>query len=524
VLDLCLPWVPWHFSFPDPDDFPSGPSAGWCPDEAVVGSLDLKTVLHWFRRDLRISDNSALHAAWTGSDRLIPVFCWDDALLKAPDVGPARVAFLLRSLESLARNLEAMGHRLIVRHGRPEAELVRLCQETGASAVYANRDYEPYSRERDRRVTQALGTIAVPFHGLKDSVIHEDREVLTKAGGVFTVFTPYSRAWKAIPASKPLPRIGSAKSPLPAALASLPLPSGPETLGHPLGQDLFPAGERAARQALDAFVEQRVFGYDTSRNFPADDTGTSKLSPHLRFGTVNIRTVLDRLEAARREGRTAAQLKGADVWLSELIWRDFYIQILANHPRVVGGAFRPEYDRIQWQGTDAHFEAWCAGQTGYPIVDAAMRCLAATGWMHNRLRMIVAMFLTKDLLVSWQRGERFFMRMLVDGDLAANNGGWQWSAGCGTDAAPYFRIFNPITQGQKFDPDGTFVKRWVPELRDAATDRVHTPWESPLLLGRSRYPTRIVEHDVQRKRCLEMYQAVKGKGNAETGPEANETL
>jgi len=487
---------------------PGGLSSG----RAVVRWPSLKTVIHWFRRDLRISDNTALHAAWKGSERLVPFFCWDDAVLAAPDTGPAQVAFLLRSLESLAGNLAALGHRLIVRRGKPDAELLRLCRETGASAVYTNRDYEPYSRDLDRRATLALGSVAVAFHALKDAVVHEDRDVLTKAGGVFTVFTPYSKAWKALPASGPLPKIGAAKLAVPAQVVSLPLPEDSAALGHPLRQELFPAGERAARRVLDAFVEERVFGYAMVRNHPADDTGTSRLSPHLRFGTVNIRTVLDRLAAARAGAVNAGQVHGAEVWLSELVWREFYMQILSNHPHVAAGAFRPEYGRLEWTGKDEWFEAWCVGQTGYPVVDAAMRCLNATGWMHNRLRMIVAMFLTKDLLVSWQRGERYFMRMLVDGDLAANNGGWQWSTGCGTDAAPYFRIFNPVTQGEKFDPDGVFVKRWIPELRDAPKDLVHRPWESPLLLGRSRYPARIVEHDVQRKLCLAMFKAVKGDG------------
>ncbi len=482
----------------------------------------MKTVVHWFRRDLRISDNTALHAAWSGSDRLVPFFCWDDAILKAPDVGPARVAFLLRSLESLARNLETLGHRLIVRHGRPEEELVRLCRETGAKEVHTNRDYEPYARDRDLRVRGALEGEGVSLKSHRDSVIREERDLLSKTGGVYTVFTPYSRAWRALPVPAPLPRIGGPRTALPADWVSLPLPSDSEALGHPLLQELFPAGERSARQALDTFVEQRVFDYETARNHPADDTGTSRLSAHLRFGTVNIRTVLERLSSARAKATTPAQLKGADVWLSELVWREFYVQILANHPHVARGAFRPEYDALQWSGKDAWFDAWVAGQTGYPIVDAAMRCLAKTGWMHNRLRMIVAMFLTKDLLVSWQRGERHFMRALVDGDLAANNGGWQWSAGCGTDAAPYFRIFNPVSQGGKFDPEGTFVRRWLPELRDVPADRIHAPWESPLLLSRSGYPPPIVDHDVQRRRCLEMFQAVKGKPKAAEKEEETE--
>ena len=469
----------------------------------------MKTALHWFRRDLRISDNTSLWQAWTESDRLLPVFCWDDAILRSPDVGPARVEFLLRSLEALSRNLENLGHLLVIRHGPPETVIPALAREVGASAVFVNRDYEPYSVARDLRVQAALAEHGIGFRSHKDSVIHEEREVLTRTGTVFSVFTPYSRAWKARPLSWPVSRIAAPKNPAPS-VASLPLPQGGHELGHPLAQSLFPAGERAGSEALDRFLQARVFEYDHGRNVLTLEPGTSQLSPHLRFGTVGIRTVVERLQSARAKATTAAGQKSCDTWLSELIWREFYIQILANHPRVANGSFRPEYDQIQWQGTDAQFEAWCLGQTGYPIVDAAMRCLNATGWMHNRLRMIVAMFLTKDLMVSWQRGERYFMRTLVDGDLAANNGGWQWSAGCGTDAAPYFRIFNPVTQGEKCDPDGSFVRRWVPELKDAPADCIHEPWTRPLLLARSRYVSPIVQHDIQRGRCLAMFKAAKG--------------
>ena len=480
----------------------------------------MKTVIHWFRRDLRVTDNTSLWQAYSASDRVIPVFCWDDAILTAPDVGPARVNFLLRSLEALSRNLESLGHRLIIRHGRPEAILPALARESGAETVYANKDYEPYAIARDERVRGALAEQGTGFRSFKDAVVHEEREVLTRTGTVFSVFTPYSRAWKALPIATPVPRIGGPKSAV-AALPSLPLPGSGDGLGHPLTQTLFEAGERAGLAALDRFLESRVFDYDHGRNVLLEPSGTSQLSPHLRFGTVGVRTVLSRWASARSQATAAAAQKSCDTWLSELIWREFYIQILANHPRVASRAFRPEYDQLQWEGTDAQFEAWCQGQTGYPIVDAAMRCLNATGWMHNRLRMIVAMFLTKDLMVSWQRGERYFMRALVDGDLAANNGGWQWSAGCGTDAAPYFRIFNPVTQGQKCDPDGTFVRRWIPELRDSPVDCIHEPWTRPLLLSRCGYVPPVVQHDVQRGRCLAMFKAVKGSPPA---PESTASL
>lgn len=467
-------------------------------------------MIHWFRRDLRVSDNTALNEADMAGERVVPVFCWDEAILRSPDVGGARVAFLLESLRSLEANLASLGHRLVVRRGRPEEVLVALAREAGATAVFANRDYEPYARERDARVAKALAAGGVTFRLFKDSVVWEEREVLTGTGGVYTVFTPYSKAWRARPVPSPRPRLSRARVAPDAGWMSESLPGSVSELGHACGAELFPAGERAAWKALEGFLEGRVERYATGRDTPSDDVGTSRLSAHLRFGTVNVRTALERLGRARAAAGDDAGRRGCDVWQTELIWREFYAQVLANHPHVAEGAFRREYDALAWEGRDEWFEAWCAGQTGYPVVDAAMRCLNATGWMHNRLRMIVAMFLTKDLLVSWRRGERYFMQRLVDGDLAANNGGWQWSAGTGTDAAPYFRIFNPVSQGEKFDPGGVFVRRWVPELAGVPDTWVHRPWDDPGRRAGGAYPVRIVDHGVQRERCLRMFKAVRG--------------
>jgi len=284
-----------------------------------------------------------------------------------------------------------------------------------------------------------------------------------------------------------------------------------------LGQSLPPAGEAAARETLRRFMRGPLLRYGEARDFPATE-GTSQLSPHLRAGTIGIRTVLAQLGQARSKAETPTQRESCDVFLSELIWREFYQQVLFNFPHVTKGAFRPEYDRLAWSGNEGHFQAWCAGRTGYPIVDAAMRCLNATGWMHNRLRMIVAMFLTKDLLTHWQSGERYFMRQLVDGDLAANNGGWQWSAGTGTDAAPYFRIFNPVAQGERFDPAGDFVRRWVPELAVLPRELIHRPWEDAAVARQLRYPRRIVMHEDQRPKCLAMFAAVKRRPIPRTDP------
>lgn len=467
----------------------------------------LKTVIHWFRRDLRVSDNTALTEAARRAETVVPVFIFEDAFRTGPDVGAARLTFLLQSVESLRKNLAELGYDLIVRGGKSAEILPILCREAGAQAVFANKRYEPYARQRDERVAQTLLKVGVGFELFKDAVIWEEQEILTLAGNPYTVFTPYSKAWKARSASPPRPRLAMAKN-RPAALRSDPLPSASAEVGHPLTQEIPPAGERAAVEQLRRFMAGPVRAYGKFRDFPAV-AGTSGLSPHLRAGTIGIRQVLAELKRARDQA-TPFAAASCDIFLNELIWREFYQQVLHNFPHVLKGAFRPEYDQLQWSENREYFQAWCEGRTGYPIVDAAMRCLNATGGMHNRLRMVVAMFLTKDLLIHWQWGERYFMRHLVDGDLAANNGGWQWSAGTGTDAAPYFRIFNPVSQAMKFDPEGAFVRRWIPELKDFPDGLVQQPWENPLLLSRSKYPPRIVLHEEQREKCLAMFKAVKG--------------
>ena len=472
----------------------------------------MKTVLHWFRRDLRVSDNVALSEAAKRAENVIPVFIFEDAFRTGPDVGTARLAFLLQSVEALRKNLAELGHPLVVRCGKSEELLPQLCREAGAQAVFANKRYEPYAQRRDERITQALLQCGVGFELFKDAVVWEETEILTQAGKPYTVFTPYSRAWKAKVIPPPRARLGSPKSKVQSPKSEV-LPQSSEAVGFPLTQQIPPGGERAALELLRKFMAGPVYDYGGNRNFPALD-GTSNLSPHLRAGTIGIRTILAELKKAKEkaegEKRKAEMAANCEVFLNELIWREFYLQVLHNFPHVTKGAFRPEYDQLKWSENQEHFAAWCEGKTGYPIVDAAMRCLNTTGMMHNRLRMIVAMFLTKDLLISWQWGERYFMKQLADGDMAANNGGWQWSAGTGTDAAPYFRIFNPVSQGEKFDAQGQFVRRWLPELKDFPDDMIQQPWENPLLLAKSKYPERIVRHEEQRGKCLAMFKAVKG--------------
>jgi deoxyribodipyrimidine photo-lyase len=469
----------------------------------------VKTVIHWFRRDLRVSDNVALSEAAKRAETVIPLFVFEDAFRTGPDVGAARLEFLLQSVESLRKNLAELGHTLIIRCGKSEEILPAFAKEVGAQCVFANKRYEPYTQRRDERTTSALLKIGVGFELFKDAVIWEEQEILTQSEKPYTVFTPYSKAWKAKPIPSPRPRFKNQQSATSnQQLRSNALPKSSDEVGYPLVQKIPAGGERSAMGLLRKFMAGPVYEYGTARNFPALDGG-SNLSPHLRAGTIGIRTILAELKKARAKA-TPAQAASCDVFLNELIWREFYLQVLHNFPHVTKGAFRPEYDKLQWSDNEEHFQAWCEGRIGYPIVDAAMRCLNATGTMHNRLRMIVAMFLTKDLLINWQRGERYFMQQLVDGDMAANNGGWQWSAGTGTDAAPYFRIFNPVSQAEKFDPKGEFVRRWIPELKDFSDDEIHQPWENPLLLAKSKYLQRIVLHEEQREKCLAMFKAVKG--------------
>ena len=409
----------------------------------------MKTILHWFRRDLRVADNVALSEAARRAEQVVPVYIFEPDRWNGTEGGAAQLTFLLQSIAALRRQLAELGYPLVIRRGQPEAILPALAREVGAQAVFANKIYEPDQERCDERITAQLLNAGVGFELFKDAVIGEEQEILTQAGKPYTVFTPYAKAWKAKPIPLPRPKLVRPKANVPSAKSDL-LPASADEMGLPLQQHIPPGGEPVALALLRQFLAGPVHHYSANRDFPALE-GTSNLSPHLHFGTIGIRTVLAELKAAR--GKAAPALAaGSEVFLNELIWREFYMQVLHNFPHVTQGAFRREYDSLAWSENLEHFAAWCAGRTGYPIVDAALRCLNATGTLHNRLRMIVAMFLTKDLLLSWQWGERYFRQQLVDGDLAANNGGWQWSAGTGTDAAPYFRIFNPVSQARSLTP------------------------------------------------------------------------
>jgi len=489
----------------------------------------LDSALVWFRRDLRASDHAALHHALKAARRVWCVFVFDreilDPLLAAGLRADRRVEFIHDSVLALNADLRALagrrGHEgagLLVRHARASDELPRLAQQLHVQAVYANHDDEPQAQARDARVRGALADAGIALHTSKDHVVFERSELLTGSGKPYSVFTPYKNAWlKQVDpfylSSYPVERHADSLAALREGWIT-PIPSLEELgFAHTNLHALKVEGGSAAGDALlDDFL-QRIDRYEDTRNFPAVK-GPSYLSVHLRFGTLSIRAL-----ARAAHGRAQAGSRGAQVWLSELIWRDFYHQILHHHPRVVGAAFKPEYDAIRWEHgrhADELFTAWCEGRTGYPLVDAAMAQINQSGYMHNRLRMVTASFLVKDLGIDWRRGERYFADHLNDFDLAANNGGWQWAASTGCDAQPYFRIFNPVAQSEKFDPQGRFIRRYLPQLGALPDFAVHAPWlASPVDLAAAEvelgkdYPLPVVLHDQARVKTLARFAAAR---------------
>ncbi len=471
-------------------------------------------VLFWFRRDLRAEDNAGLAAALAAASQVHCVFVFDrDILDRLEDRHDRRVEFIWHSVAELDRALRQHGGGLNVLHARAREAIPALAGALGVDAVFTNHDYEPEAIERDDAVRAALAASGIVFRTFKDQVIFERDEVLTAGGTPFSVFTPYKNAWlrrltaddaRASPFS---PRAGQLVPPAPAS--TLPPLGAMGFVAGVLDLAALPAGSSGAERLFSDFLS-RIDRYHEARDYPAV-RGPSYLSVHLRFGTIPIRRLVREAWQRCQEGS-----RGAEVWLSELIWRDFYFQILAHHPRVVTESFKPEYDAIRWRDDPEGFAAWCEGRTGYPIVDAAMRQLNQTGYMHNRLRMVAASFLTKHLLVDWRRGERYFAAKLNDYDLAANNGGWQWAASTGCDAQPYFRIFNPINQSQKFDPEGKFIRRYVPELARLSDADIHAPWLMKPVEARARsfevgrdYPAPIVDHAAARARALATFKAVR---------------
>jgi len=428
--------------------------------------------LFWFRRDLRLVDNAGLYYALKDANPVVPIFIFDDAILdELEDKKDKRITFIRGALLNMQEQLTALGSTLDVRQGHPDAVFKALLKDYKIEKVFTNTDYEPYATGRDKQIATLLKRNDISFHSYKDQVIFEKDEVTKDDGKPYTVFTPYSRKWKSLlntfyltsyPNKKYYKNFYQQKT--------LQIPSL-NAIGFEQTDDDFPAKHINAGKIKD---------YDKQRDFPAVH-GTSGLSVHLRFGTISIRQL----------AKQAKELN--DTFLTELIWRDFYQTIIWHFPQIVHKSFKPEYDRVEWRNNKKEFDAWCEGSTGYPIVDAGMHELNKTGFMHNRVRMIVASFLTKHLLIDWRWGEAYFGKKLLDYDLAANNGGWQWSAGTGCDAAPYFRVFNPYLQTKKFDPELKYIRKWVPEFEELT------------------YPQPIVEHEVARKRCLQVYGAAVKK-------------
>jgi len=477
--------------------------------------------LVWFRRDLRTHDNTALNIALQQCESVYCAFVFDTEILDALPRQDRRVEFIRESLVDLDMNLSALSHQehagLIVLHGRAADEIPRLAQALGVQAVFAGRDYEPQAISRDLAVSLKLAPSGCALHLVKDHVIFEGREVLTQIGKPYGVFTPYLRAWLARllhqPAAEAQPLLPNRLAPRPegyrADVPSLRTIGFDETNLRALR---IPTGERGA-QALLADFATRMDRYEESRNFPAIK-GPSYLGVHLRFGTVSIRQLVNLAHPRHIRGD-----QGATTWLAELVWRDFYAQILANFPHVASASYKPEYDAITWEEgplAEKLFTAWCNGTTGYPLVDAAMGQLNQTGYMHNRLRMVAGSFLVKHLGIDWRWGERYFARLLNDFDLSSNNGGWQWVSSSGCDAQPYFRIFNPVSQSEKFDAQGKFIRRYLPQLAKLGPRAIHAPWlAKPLELASAgftlgmSYPLPIVDHAQARSRTLLRYGVVK---------------
>ncbi len=498
----------------------------------ISSPKSIARALVWFRRDLRVADHPALAHALREAGSVWCVFVLDKAILDGLPRDDRRVAFIRDSLADLDRQVHEISGgaaALIVRHADAAGEIPRLAAQLDVQAVYAHHDDDPAALARDARVRDALAADARTLRTFKDHVVFERAEILTGSRTPYGVFTPYKNAWLKALHARPelLDDCGSdaatralAGAPPSAWRGGRPVPALDEFgFAAPAATSHDDPGLRAGSQGGQALLAEfldRIDDYDATRDFPARP-GPSHLGIHLRFGTLSLRRLVA-IASQRVEGGS----RGAQTWLSELIWRDFYHQVLYHHPHVVAHAYRADCDALRWERgeqAEAHFAAWCDGRTGYPLVDAGMRQLYATGYMHNRLRMITASFLTKDLGISWQRGEAYFALHLNDFELASNNGGWQWAASTGCDAQPWFRIFNPVTQSERFDPQGAFIRRWVPELRLLGGKAIHAPWTArpvelaaaKVALGRD-YPPPVVDHEVARAKTLARFGA-KGSGS-----------
>lgn len=450
-------------------------------------------LIHWFRRDLRIADNTALHHA-AAAGAVLPVYVLSTWRHEHGWTGPKRQHFLCESLQSLAANIEHIGSRLIIRAGDAVEELEKLAIETKASGIVFNGDPDPFGKATEARVRAMCERRGIRCERYKDAVLHEPHEVLTASGQPYRVFTPYAKNWLSLAKDKPLPRVGSiGPAPMVPSLAVPTVEHWGLTL--PADTKLCAAGERAARMRMQSFITNALGSYDVQRDQPYGQC-TSCLSQDLRWGLISIRELYARVASKP----SAAARK----YVQELAWREFYMAILHYWPEVLEQEFNPNWRGLHWPGSEEDFAAWHDGRTGFPIVDAGMRQLRTTGLMHNRLRMIVAMFLTKDLHCDWRWGEKFFHQHLIDGEIASNNGGWQWSAGTGADAAPYFRVQNPWLQARRIDPEARYIKQWLPELAQVPVEQLLEAPKKGAFLARN-YPPPMVDHDAERKRTLDLF-------------------
>lgn len=471
----------------------------------------MKRGLCWIRRDLRVHDHFALSEALKNANETIVTFIFDKIILeKLHNKNDARVSIIMDSLKEIEKNLQEHGSSLLIRYGDPVVEIPKLVEEYKIDGLFFNRDYEPYAKSRDFKIEKIIHSLKKNIFTFKDHVFYESSEILNGSGDVYKVFTPYKNKW--------LETFHEQENFIPEYKCNLkklsPLKNSKNILNYDWYEEiafaptecLLQGGSHQALKLLNSF-RNNISNYKEARDIPALEQ-TSNLSSYIRVGNLSIRDMI-RLATEKRN-------IGYETWLSEIIWRDFYQVILDAYPRIEKNSFRPEYDNIIWLGQKKDFQAWCDGQTGYPLVDAAMRCLNTTGMMHNRLRMVVASFLTKTLLIDWRLGEKYFAQKLLDYDMAANNGGWQWSASTGVDAQPYFRIFNPYNQSEKFDPDGIYIRQWCPELTKFSNKTIHSPQDTEILeqikaecfIGKD-YPAPIVAYKQQRERALLMYKAVK---------------
>ncbi|MEL6929976.1 MAG: FAD-binding domain-containing protein [Cyanobacteria bacterium J06600_6] len=472
-------------------------------------------ILFWHRRDLRISDNLGLSAAAKQAGKVVGFFCLDPSILGGDDIAPARVTYMIGCLQELQQSYEQLGSQLLILQDEPAKAIPQLAEALKAKSVFWNLDVEPYAKERDRAVKEALSAQEIEVKNFWDQLLHAPGDILTKSSdSPYKVYTPFWRSWNNTVKDDPSPKIeqlsGLSEAEQKAAkkAGAIALPSA-QDLGYEWDTPLLlEPGETAAKDKLDAFCDREIYCYDEERNYP-DVNGTSLLSAALKFGAIGIRTVWQATVEVAKNCRSDEAKAGVITWQKELAWREFYQHCMFFFPELAQGAYRDEFKDFPWENDETKFQAWCEGKTGYPIVDAAMRQLNETGWMHNRCRMIVASFLTKDLIIDWRWGEKYFMQKLFDGDLSANNGGWQWSASSGMDPKP-LRIFNPASQAAKFDQDGEYIRQWVTEISSLDTQYLVTGKIPPLERAGTDYPEPIVDHKVQQRKFKALYKQQKG--------------